>query len=199
MPLQRMQRVVRASLTKCFNSDTPDLQRIIGMPIRGSDKCYRDVVDKVSGEVVRHGEASCVTLTDTMELANRIHSAQPWVDTVLVTSEDKRTLESTSRLEGMRLGSVAGARWTVLTNSRDVQQGTGRSGEVDSRVAAVDGVSAADITESILTTLACQALPMHHIVLMRSNFGDLIDLLSKAVPGRMSGVTLNSGGPVFPV
>lgn len=31
------------------------------------------------------------------------------------------------------------------------------------------------------------------------DFGDIIDLLSKAVPGRKSGLTINSGVDVYPI
>jgi hypothetical protein len=159
-----MQALVRPALENCFKTDAPDLDRIIGLPIRGSDKCYH----KVSGR--REGEADCVSLSATLSLAARIHAAQPWVDTVLVTSEDRRVLASARSLPEMALGSDKDRRWTLLTNDGDVQQGTGRSiGRVAGGGGNTTSPTPARITESILTTLACQVLPSHHIVLMKSS------------------------------
>lgn len=160
---QRMRQVVRPAMERCFKTSTPALGNIIGLPIRGSDKCYR----MVNG--VRHGEADCVTPAQTIAMATRLHVAQPWIDKLLVTSEDKSVLESVPRLPEMSLGGQK--RWTLLTNDGDVQQGTGRtySAALKSADTEKEALTPAKIMESILTTLSCQVLPSHHIVLMKSS------------------------------
>lgn len=167
---QRMQLSVRQSLTRCFQSSNPDLSRVIGIPIRGSDKCYRTVVEE--GVEVRHGEANCVTLDETMALAKRVHAAQPWIDTVLVTSEEKHVIKQAHRLKGKQLNNDPNLHWNVLTNNEDIQQGTGKStifaDDAGNEHKATE-LKPANVTESILKTLACQALPAHHIVLLRSS------------------------------
>lgn len=140
------------------------------MPIRGSDKCYRTVLQ--NGTAVRHGEANCVSLEETMNFAKRIHAGQAWIDTILVTSEEKQVVASAYRLREQQLGSDKSLRWTVLTNEDDIQQGTGRSAAFADEARHENNnsvVQPAIVTESILKTLTCQVLPAHHIVLMRSS------------------------------
>lgn len=192
-----MQHLVRPALEKCFPGKHPKYDHIIGIPVRGTDKCYREE------NGTRHGEAHCVSLNDTLKFASRIHASNPWIDTLLVTSEDKSVVKDLSGERGMTLGSDSKLKWNLLTNVADVQQGTGRSYSsmhvnVGTSKERSHLLVPANITESILTTLACQVLPSHHILLLRSNFADTIDLLSKAVPGRRSGASINVGTPVFP-
>ncbi len=159
-----MQGKVRDGLIKCFGSESPKVHRIIGVPIRGSDKCYRFENGR------RQGEAQCVSLAETMALANRLHASQPWIDTVLLTSEDPEALKNSHVLPELVLGSNRPNRWTILTNSDDVQQGTGSSSSVGLRVGSNrEMLPSANITESVLTTLSCQILPSHHIVLLKSS------------------------------
>jgi hypothetical protein len=155
---------MRPALENCFRTNNPTLGHIIGLPIRGSDKCYREVNGK------REGEADCISLAQTMTIAQRLHASQPWIDSVLVTSEDKSVLESAPRLPEMMLGSDRGRQWKLFKNDNDVQQGTGRS--FSHTVESGEGekvLTPAKITESILTTLSCQVLPSHHIVLLKSS------------------------------
>lgn len=167
--LQKTRALVRSALTSCFKTDSPDLDRIIGIPIRGSDKCYRNGTR--DGKPIRFGEANCVTLADTMQYATLVHSAQPWVDTVMITSEDESAIAN-SRFQ---LGSDRQKTWKTLFNDFDVHQGTGRSSAVYGKKSPDSSekyIPAYVITQSILTTLACQALPSHHIVMMRSSTSD---------------------------
>lgn len=59
-----------------------------------------------------------------MELANKVRSFDPAVDTILVSSEDPGVIAEVKALNEQHV-LEGGAAWTILTNQGDLMQGSG--------------------------------------------------------------------------
>lgn len=177
----RMQSVAAAGLAGCAAGDPGGLRsRTLGLPLRGSDKCYR---------AAGGGEMGCVGPARVARALRHVRAAHPWLEAALVTSEDARLAREVER--------EIGGRWVVRRNGGDVQQGTGSPGKVG-REANLTGVEGYRVTESMLATLVCQAMPGFHVLTIRSNFHSLIDMMAKTVPGKAAHFSYSIGDPHFP-
>lgn len=173
----RMQRKVARGLDGCSGGDADSLRRrTLGVPLRGSDKCFRR-----GG----HGEMGCVGPERVVRALGHMRATHPWLEAALVTSEDGRLAR---KVEG-----AIGGKWIVRKNNRDAQQGSG-SAAVWKRM----GGKGFRMTESMLVTLACQAMPRFHVLTIRSNFHSLIDMMAKTVPGKPAHFSYSIGDPHFP-
>lgn len=177
---ESMQKLAKNALKDCAGSDASGgctnaqrfVRNTIGLPVRGSDKCKMSY----SGRNQTLGEMNCLPVESFVENVKRMQTVQPWLNDVLVTSED-------AVLAKQVYEALKYAKFTVRVNPHDVQQGSGVP------ISARNGtkfVHKYQVTQSMLTTLTCQVMPMYHIITMRSNFHNLIDMLAKVVPGKPS-------------
>lgn len=144
-----------------YNLTATDHGKIIGVPVRKSDKCGT--------------EMSCVSTTRALEYARRIASANPSITHVLLTSEDESAIGP--GIENTGLGRFV--RLKVMRNFLDV---TPRSGAP--RANLRKDRTKAQLMESILITLHLQAFPSFHVLTPISNFHALIVAQSKAMVGK---------------
>ena len=161
------------------------MKRTMGMPLRGSDKCFWKTSTGSIG-----GEMACIKPVDVKDAAQRVFSGQPWLENVLITSEDK-DLE----LSAVQLLS---RQWKVYTNDMDLHPGTG-SPQRQYTLANNVSLMPFEITQSALITIACQAMPAVHVLTMKSNFHGLIDMLSNVVPGKTAHFSYSMGTYYQPI
>ena len=186
---KNMQQIVRRGLLKCTSSENlcqaqvdENMKRTLGLPLRGSDKCFKNA----DGTNNPAGEMLCVGVNEVKDAVGRMYSTQPWIQNVLVTSEDKRLSNEAARF--------LKKEWNIYTNLDDFQQGTGSTSYNKN-----SSVMPFQVTQETLVTLACQSMPSMHLVTIRSNFHSLIDMLSKCIPGKRSHFSYSIGMNYRPV
>jgi hypothetical protein len=91
-----------------------DPSATISMPIRASDKCVQDDLH-IDGGVP--GESDCLPFGVYMEVAELIRQHNPAVNTIILTSEDRRFIEARHNYNN--------SGWRFITNPVDVMQASG--------------------------------------------------------------------------
>ncbi len=165
---RRMQNLVRPVVAKC--SSHGDARETLGVPMRGSDKCYKGNT---------RGEMDCLDPSTVSDHMRRVRYAQPWLHKAILTSEDVQ-LETRTK-EALKKA------WDITTVP-DVRPGTGRPGEQVNRT-----IPPYLYTQAAITILTCQLTAGTHVLTPRSNFHSMIDLLAKVVPGRRTHFTYSMG------
>jgi hypothetical protein len=148
----RVEAVLRASVPCDF-----DPRRAIALPVRGSDKC-NGALNSGSSNKYKHGESDCLPLEYYLEVAEMIRRFDPQVDTIILTSEDRRFVEARANHTG---------RWRFVVNSRDVMQGTGEPAMMEK---GKTGLDMDQIFLSMTSTLHLQMRAKYFILNCGSNF-----------------------------
>eukprot|EP00178_Gracilaria_changii_P003000 TRINITY_DN14402_c0_g3_i1.p1 TRINITY_DN14402_c0_g3~~TRINITY_DN14402_c0_g3_i1.p1 ORF type:complete len:490 (+),score=80.37 TRINITY_DN14402_c0_g3_i1:1198-2667(+) len=142
---------VRSGVERALNrSAKPGPSRLIGMPIRGSDKCFGD------GAHAGPGEMTCVSLHDAVDAVMRLALMQPELTHVIVTSEDASAVSEHKLNEVFDAFDAFnfGRRLRVVRHEEDCQPGTGNTKLVLSKL----GKKQAQLLDSMLIVLHLQAL-----------------------------------------
>ena len=151
---------LRKSLPPDLNPD-----RTIGVPIRRSDKCHGH---SIAGSA--KGELDCPPLELFLEQVQRFIKFDPFIDTVIVTSEDaSATLEFTSLLQ-THLPQLR-----IVTNKDDVQQGTGSASQLES----IKPVENAHVIASALTSLHMHLRAKYFVLTTKSSWTSTIAILAR--------------------
>jgi hypothetical protein len=90
-----------------------DPRRTISLPIRASDKCNDEFRINTSAWA---GETNCLPFSTYMEMAEVVRLNDPRVNTIILTSEDRRFVDARHDYAD---------RWRFVINHHDVMQGTG--------------------------------------------------------------------------
>lgn len=143
-----------------------DHHKVIGVPIRKSDKCK-------AHESAPIGEMLCVNTTIALEHARRIAFAAPSITHVLLTSEDESAISS----EYEKTGKGQFVKLEIMRNFLDLLPESGGPNKRQDK-------SNAQLLEAMLITLHLQAFPSYHVLTPRSTFHSLIAAQSKAVIGK---------------
>ncbi len=159
---------MRPVVAKC--SSHGDARETLGVPMRGSDKCYKGNT---------RGEMDCLEPSTVGDHMRRVRYAQPRLHKAILTSED-------AQLE-RRTKEALKEAWNITTVP-DVRPGTGRPGEQVNRT-----IPPYLYTQAAITVLTCQLTAETHVLTPRSNFHSMIDLLAEVVPGRRTHFTYSMG------
>lgn len=153
-------------LLKRNNLNGNDSLRVIGVPVRRSDKCFGNKFDQT-------GEMRCVNASVALDYARRVAVANPTITHVLLTSEDDHAITS-----GVEKQATSGwFKLRVMRNYLDVPPGSGGSGIRKDK-------SMAELLQAMLITLHLQAFASFHVLTPRSTFHSLIAAVARAVPGK---------------
>ncbi len=134
--------------------------RVIGAPVRGSDKCYKNRIDHT-------GEMRCVKPSIALDYARPIAIANPSLTHALLTSDD---------VTPSREISSDGGQWVnlhVMRNFLDVPAGSGGRNKRRDK-------SMAELLEASLVTLHLQAFAGFHVLTPRSTFHSLIIVTARS-------------------
>lgn len=138
---------IRKKLEVLIQVPSFDMSRVIGLPLRGSDKCFGN---KIEGP----GEMSCVSLSKAMEEAHRIAYGQPMLTHIIITSEDRQAI-SVDRINDAQGKIPFHDPLMVIKNSFDDPPGTGN---VWMRKGLKTNATFGEMMESSLLSLHLQAL-----------------------------------------
>ncbi|KAI0557606.1 hypothetical protein FGB62_285g012 [Gracilaria domingensis] len=138
---------VRSGVEKALQeSDRPGPPRLIGVPVRASDKCF-------GGDHPGPGEMACIALEDMGDAVMRLVLMQPELTHVIVTSEDASAI-SEDKVEKAFGHFPFRKGLHVVRYGEDVRPGTGNTNRVLKKL----GVKQARLLDSMLVVLHLQAL-----------------------------------------
>ncbi len=141
--------------------------RVIGVPVRGSDKCYKNTIDKT-------GEMRCVKPSIALNYARRVAIANPSLTHALLTSESANTIKGNFKANDDE------GQWVslqVMRNFLDVPAGSGGRKKRRDK-------SMAELLAASLVTLHLQAFARFHVLTPRSTFHSLIIVTARSTPGK---------------
>ncbi|PXF43213.1 hypothetical protein BWQ96_07042 [Gracilariopsis chorda] len=174
---------VRSEVEKALIANgRPGPPRLIGVPVRASDKCYDN--RKHPGP----GEMTCMTLEETADVVMRLALMQPELTHVIITSEDAGAI-SEDKVRDAFGGFPFRKPLHVVRYVEDVQPGTGHTNRVLKKL----GKKQAQLLDSMLIVLHMQALAEFHVLTPRSTFHSLIAALANTTPGKKRHVTFPLG------
>jgi len=126
----------------------------------------------VEGEGQMDGESECFkSLDEYMKIAEQIRRFDPQVDTIILTSEDKRYLEQRHKYEE----EEKEGRWRFLVNPFDLAGKTGSIGALEKE----EHQSMEEVFLSLFSTLHLQLNGKYFILNCSSNYHQLIKKLVK--------------------
>lgn len=144
-----------------------DHARVVGVPIRRSDKCFKNRYDE-------RGEMKCIDTVTAIETARRVALAHPSITHILLTSEDLSAIATGVELRGE--GKFI--HLNVMRNFLDLPTLSGDSGMRRDKTKA-------ELLDAMLVTLHLQAFPSYHVLTPRSTFHSLINCYAQAFPGKL--------------
>jgi hypothetical protein len=147
---QRVEDVLQEALPCDF-----DPHRTISLPIRASDKCN----DGLRLNSSYAGETNCLSFSTYMEMVEIIRQNDPRVNTIILTSEDRRFVDARQNYTD---------RWRFVINPRDVMQGTGDP-ELMAEQHGVD-----ETFVSFMSSLHLQMRGKYFILNCKSNFHKIL-------------------------
>ena len=167
---------LRRSLPPDLNPD-----RTIGVPIRRSDKCHgHTIVGSASGEL------DCPPLGLYLDQVQRFINFDPFIDTVIVTSEDSSATSDFTFLLQTNLPSLR-----IITNKDDVQQGTGSASQLES----YKPVKNANVIASALTSLHMHLRARYFVLTTKSSWTSTIAILARVYGFAFGEVLVIDVGP----
>lgn len=149
-----------------YKLDGDDFYKLIGVPVRKSDKCYNNTIWEF-------GEMECVELRDAIESAGRIAFSSPSITYALVTSEDESVLNETKRHPERSTFMPL----KIITNFLDLPPGSGRNKMRTDK-------SKYELMKAMLVTLHLQSFAGFHVLTPRSCFHSVIVAYANAFPGK---------------
>ncbi|GAB0497579.1 hypothetical protein MMPV_008914 [Pyropia vietnamensis] len=167
----------------------------VGVPLRGSDKCFRGRGgrERRRGFRLGAGEMQCVPLAAAVDAAARLAFSQPHIDRMLLTSEDPSAIAPDAVAAAVAPTAPWAPPLAIYRAAEDIPPGTGSKVIARRTEAAWRTPTLAEVGLASLTTLHLQAAAAYHVLTPRSTYHSWVAAAAKAVPAKAADVVYPLG------